>query len=149
MWLITLRWRHNKRDGISNHRRLNCLLNRLFSSRSLAFVRKIHRLPVDSPHKGPVTRICFHLMTSPWCVFGNWHPGNHMIAPVPVTYERGTAEIPSVRYIVHVPRCNRWLITEYPLGVWVASSRTCRTNWCQTKIWQAVWKRQSFVFKFE
>ena len=40
------------------------------SSASLAFVRGIHRSParspVNSPHKGPVTRKCFHLMTSPW-----------------------------------------------------------------------------------
>ena len=29
------------------------------SSASLAFVRGIHRLPVNSPHKGPVTRKMF------------------------------------------------------------------------------------------
>ena len=29
------------------------------NSASLAFVREIHRWPVDSPHKGPVTRIFF------------------------------------------------------------------------------------------
>ena len=34
------------------------------SSALLAFVRGIHRWPVNSPHKGPVTRKCFHLMTS-------------------------------------------------------------------------------------
>ena len=34
------------------------------SSMSLAFVRGIHRWPVNSTHKGPVTRKCFHLMTS-------------------------------------------------------------------------------------
>ena len=28
-----LQWRHNKRDGVSNHRRLDCLLNRLFRRR--------------------------------------------------------------------------------------------------------------------
>ena len=39
------------------------------SSASLAFVWGIHRWPVNSPHKGPVTRKCFHLMTSLWfCV---------------------------------------------------------------------------------
>ena len=27
---IWLQWRHNERDGVSNHRRLDCLLNRLF-----------------------------------------------------------------------------------------------------------------------
>ena len=34
------------------------------STASLAFVRGIHRWPVNSPHKGPVTGKCFHLMTS-------------------------------------------------------------------------------------
>ena len=34
------------------------------SSASLAFMRGIHRWPLDSPHKEPVTRKCFHLMTS-------------------------------------------------------------------------------------
>ena len=34
------------------------------SSASLAFVRGIHRSPVNSPHKRPVTRKWFHLMTS-------------------------------------------------------------------------------------
>ena len=34
------------------------------SSASLAFVRGIHRWPVNPPHKGPVTRKSFHLMTS-------------------------------------------------------------------------------------
>ena len=33
-------------------------------SASLAFVRGIHRSPVNSKHKGPVTRKCFQLMTS-------------------------------------------------------------------------------------
>ena len=34
------------------------------SSASLTFVRGIHRWTVNFPHKGPVTRKCFHLMTS-------------------------------------------------------------------------------------
>ena len=36
------------------------------SSALMAFVCGIHRGPVNSPHKWPVTRKCFHLMT-PWC----------------------------------------------------------------------------------
>ena len=36
------------------------------SSASLAFVWGIHRWPVNSPHKGSVTRKSFHLMTSSW-----------------------------------------------------------------------------------
>ena len=62
-----LQWRHNERYGVSNHQSLECLFNRLFrrrskkhqSSASLAFVRGIHRLPVNSPHKWPVTRKMF------------------------------------------------------------------------------------------
>ena len=48
----SVQWRHNERDGVSNHQRLACLLNRLFTG----FVRGIHRRPMDSPHKWPVTR---------------------------------------------------------------------------------------------
>ena len=54
---ITLRWRHNELDGVSDHQPHDCLLNRLFGS--LAFVRGIHRGPVNSQHKRPVTRKMF------------------------------------------------------------------------------------------
>ena len=45
------------------------------SSASLAFVRGIHRWPVNSPHKWRVTRKSFfHLMTSSWYQnFTTWH----------------------------------------------------------------------------
>ena len=58
---MSLQWRHNERDGGSNHRRLYCLLILLFSSASLACVRVIQRWLVNSPHKGPVTRKKFPL----------------------------------------------------------------------------------------
>ena len=32
---LTLQWLHNERDGVSNHRRLDCLLNRLSRRRSM------------------------------------------------------------------------------------------------------------------
>ena len=59
-----LRWRHNDCNGISNHQPHGCLLSCLIRHRSkktsnsmpLAFVRGIHWWPVNSPHKGPVTR---------------------------------------------------------------------------------------------
>ena len=75
----TLQWRHNERDGVSNHQSRDCLLKRLFSgadrrkhqsSASLAFVRGIHRGPVNSPHKWPVARKTFHSMTSSWHAHG-------------------------------------------------------------------------------
>ena len=62
-----LRWRHTGCDSVSNQQPHHCLLNRLFrrrskkhqSSASLAFVWGIHRGPVNSPHKWPVTRQMF------------------------------------------------------------------------------------------
>ena len=63
----SLRWRHNDYDGVSNHQLHGCLLNRLFRRRS----KKTSKLrvtglcvgnspgPVNSPHKGPVTRKMF------------------------------------------------------------------------------------------
>ena len=44
------------------------------SSASLAFVRGIHRWPMNSPHKGPVMRIFFlHLMRSSCCFNNTLH----------------------------------------------------------------------------
>ena len=67
----TLQWRHDEPDGVSNHRGLDGLLNCLFRRRSkktsqyqvtgICWVGGggIHRWPVDSPRKGPVTRKMF------------------------------------------------------------------------------------------
>ena len=44
------------------------------SSVSLAFVRGIHRWPVNSPHKSQKRGKCFHLMTSSWCTLST-HTG--------------------------------------------------------------------------
>ena len=30
LWSKSLQWRHNERDGVSNHGRIDCVLNRLF-----------------------------------------------------------------------------------------------------------------------
>ena len=62
-----LQWRHNGCDGVSNHQPHNCLLNRLFGRRRKKRAKLrvtghcagIHRGPVNSPHKWPVTRIRF------------------------------------------------------------------------------------------
>ena len=50
---ITLRWRHNGRDSVSNHQPQDCLLNRLFRPRS----KKISKLRVTGLCAGnsPVT----------------------------------------------------------------------------------------------
>ena len=62
--MLILRWRHNGRDSVSSHQPHDCLLNRLFRpdqrkhqiSASLAFVKIIHRGPLNSPRKRAVTR---------------------------------------------------------------------------------------------
>ena len=63
----SLRWRHNDHPAVSNHQPHGCLLNRLFRRRW----KKTSKLrvtglcagnspgPVNSPHKGPVTRKMF------------------------------------------------------------------------------------------
>ena len=63
--VMTLQWRHNERDGVSDHQRHKCLPNGLCADKqhqspaSPAFVRGIHRWPVNFPHKGSVTRKTF------------------------------------------------------------------------------------------
>ena len=64
---FTLQWRHNEHDSVSHDQHHGCLLNRLFRRRS----KKTSKLrvtglcvgnspgPVNSPHKGPVTRKMF------------------------------------------------------------------------------------------
>ena len=71
---LSLQWRHNDHDGVSNHQPHGCLPNRLFRHRS----KKTSKLRVtglcvgNSPGPG-ITRTkdqwrirCFHLMTSSW-----------------------------------------------------------------------------------
>ena len=36
--MVSLQWRHNERDGVSNHRRFDCLLNRLLIFKFVTFV---------------------------------------------------------------------------------------------------------------
>ena len=63
-------WRHNERDGVSNHLHLDCLPNRLFRRRPKKTSKfRVTGLcegitPVDSLHKGQVTRKMFPLTTS-------------------------------------------------------------------------------------
>ena len=89
---LSLQWRHNGQDGVSNHQLHNCLLNRLLEHRS----KKTSKLRVtglcaenssvtgDCPHKWPVTRkmfpyddvimyfcIVISLLLDYWCSFVN------------------------------------------------------------------------------
>ena len=84
-----LQWRHNERDGVSNHQPYHCLHNRLFRRRSKKTSKLlvtglcvwwIHWWPVNSPHKWPVTRKMFPfddvimwigIKTGDWAVIGD------------------------------------------------------------------------------
>ena len=63
----SLHWLYNNHDGVSNHQDHGCLLNRLFRRRSKKTSNfRVTGLcvgnslgPVNSPHKGPVTRKMF------------------------------------------------------------------------------------------
>ena len=48
IWGKTLQWNHNEHDGVSNHQRLDCLLNRLFMRRS----KKTSKLRVSGLYEG-------------------------------------------------------------------------------------------------
>ena len=78
------------------------------SSASRVFVRGIHRWPVNSPHKGPVTRKVFPLMTSSWAHRGHLTSTNWLF----IDSEKGFA---SVRQRGHyLNQCSR--ITNWTLG---------------------------------
>ena len=54
-------------DVVSNHQSFDSLFRSLYgptSKKHWSFVSGIHRWPMNSPHKGPVARKSFHLMTS-------------------------------------------------------------------------------------
>ena len=48
----TLQWRHNERDGVSNHQSHDCLLNRLFRSKKTSQLRVIGLCAGNSPETG-------------------------------------------------------------------------------------------------
>ena len=60
---IDLQWRHNERNGLSNHRRLNCLFMRKSRKTTKLCVTGLceGNSLVNSPHKGPVSRKMFPL----------------------------------------------------------------------------------------
>ena len=51
---MTLQWRHNEHDGVSNHQPHDYLLNRLFKAQIKENSK--NRWPVNFPHNGSVTR---------------------------------------------------------------------------------------------
>ena len=62
---LPLQWRHNERDGVLNHMRIDCLLNRLFRSKKTSKLRVTGLCEGNPPVNGeipaqkPITRKMF------------------------------------------------------------------------------------------
>ena len=115
-------WRYNEQDGVSNHRRLDWLLNlagangvsvgsstravlnRLFRGWSRKTLKLcvtglcegIHRWLLDSPHKGPVTRKIF--------------PFEYIIMQKQVSMTITSNYIPQIMWNVITCSCHRYLL---------------------------------------
>ena len=87
--IASLQWRHNERNGVSNHRRLVCSTvcsgadqRKHQSSASLAFVMGIHRWPVDSPAQRASSAenvsIWWRQHVTPGSVHALWHLETHV-----------------------------------------------------------------------
>ena len=143
-----LLWRHNGRDGVSNHQHHDCLLNSSFRCRS----KKTSKLrvtgicagnspvsPVDSPHKWPVTRKMLPFDDIIMTVFANRIDVLHNVYPILEIRATGFAlecasHISRVRinltnaskmrcsgnvWIINVKSLNKWLPFDMQfLGIW-------------------------------
>ena len=108
--IVPLQWRHNGRDGVSNHQPHDCLLNRLFRRKS----KKTSKLrvtglcvgnsPVNSPHKWPVTRKIFHvddviMLTVFLSIFSEGVDRGAPLGPIDVRGKGGGIQHPSTSLV--------------------------------------------------
>ena len=90
------------------------------SSALLAFVWGIHQGPVNSPHKWPVTRKCFHLMTSSWMSIQWKYP------------------------FALIPLLMLWLLQIFVHAITVCSVKICAEIWCDLIIVNWIKMEQHF-----
>ena len=115
----SLRWRHNERDSVSNHQPHGCLLNGLLRRRS----KKTSKLrvtglcvgnspgPVNSPHKGPVTRKMFpfdDVIMYSYCDKG---PGYHQ-PPTPFP-SHASFRVTDLSSLLDLLSLGNWVIFKY------------------------------------
>ena len=117
---LTLQWRYNRHDGVSNPRPHHCLLNRLLRCRS----KKTSKLPITGPlcgkfigdrwiprTKGQQRGKCFHLMTSSWSVFKHsvrTRPIYPCKYPAPCVAESLSSTMNGFNYVRHFCMTNNW-----------------------------------------
>ena len=109
--ILALQWRHNECDGVSNHQPHDpdADQRKHQSSASLAFVRGIHRWPVNSPHKRPVTRKMFPfddiIMEKPSPVYWGGLPqwGCSVCVPIHHIWSIGIHDKTMQPIVCHIP----------------------------------------------
>ena len=113
------------------------------SSPSMAFVRGIHRWPMNSPHKGrQLRRKCFHLMTS------SWLPPFYLLTWTwDVSVARSWSAIPVLIWsgcsrnaisTLYPSRCrfkNFNIFSFFTLCVFIGSSISSSWSWVMTNSW--------------
>ena len=79
VWTLILQWRHNERNGVSNHQPHHCLLNHLFRNRS----KKTTKLPVTGLCVGnsPLTGEFPAQMASNMENVSIWWPHRDLVRP--------------------------------------------------------------------
>ena len=130
------------------------------SSASLAFVRGIHRWPVSSSHRGPVTRKSFHLMTSPW-------DGRHsVVTRILGCYPCYITCIPLPFDVCIYTKTEPWnqrtdIITQFQDAIWKGMAETAcisvsfallasrATRRLSYLIWHTIWSSDSkFIYEY-
>ena len=113
---ITLQWRHNGRDSVSNHQPHDCLLNRLFRCRSKKTSKLHDHWPLCAEFigdhwiprtNGQLRGKSFHLMTSSCrgnVTWNTWTPSSSCIYEFAGS-DRG-GDQPDSRYVYRIwPNC--------------------------------------------
>ena len=153
----SLQWRHNERDGVSNHIRLHCLLNRLFRRRS----KKTSKLRVTGLREGnpPVTgglpsqRACNAENVFIWWRYHNQIPCTYQLQQTLCRKSNFNGDIRSSvipRYRPFVVTDGIQQILQQPSLVLHAGCviGTCKWN-CLKPLGNAFSWMKSFVFWFE
>ena len=98
---ITLQWRHNGRDSVSNHQPHDCLLNDLFRLRwkKTWKLRVTGLYAVNSPHKWPVTRKMFPC-NDVIMVCGLLYPPGRIVLNVHIKYQMCVIDILKVNQLL-------------------------------------------------
>ena len=106
--VLTLRWRHNGRDCVSNHQPHDCLLNSLFGRRSKKTSKfRVSGLCVgNSPETGEFPAqmasnadFFFHLMTSSW---------THCDLMMPCGYKSRATLAQAMGWIIELLAASHW-----------------------------------------